>query len=154
MTADLVHRLRTACSPESPLGKLFTEAAVALEKAQRVEDASESTYKHWRERAQEAEASLKAVTAERDDNWKLAEDERHSANHWHAEWEAAEASLKEAVQLLKPFAEMCDDVLWASDDPDDFDWIRWDGLSLSVGNIRAARRFVDNANGGDDDNHG
>jgi hypothetical protein len=30
---DLIQRLRTACSPESPLGKLCSEAAIALEAA-------------------------------------------------------------------------------------------------------------------------
>jgi len=65
-------------------------------------DGMSPEWKTAEERAISAEASLAKAIAERDEarakadeNWKLAEYERHDANHWHIQFEAATNALKD-----------------------------------------------------------
>lgn len=168
MTDDLVKRLRLACSPESPLGKLFTEAADDVSRCREkhccpihMEHASqfcsagycftclEQRYGDAVERAEKAEL-------ERDANRNLAVANGQRALEEHNRADAAEASLKEAVELLKPFAELAGDFMdddHMSSKADDRTVWGYNDNELTYGEFRAARRFLSARAGGADENH-
>jgi hypothetical protein len=137
MTDDLVKRLRTACSPVSPLGILCSEAADAF---------AESEARHACEIADIA-TRFRQVNVE-----KAVEQIGPEISDLRAKLSAAEAALKEAVELLRPFADEA-----AGYDPPEGD----DGHNcyavpsrLRIGHLRAARRFIEAHTGGEDANHG
>lgn len=122
MNDTLIARLRTACSPESPLGKLCSEAADVLEKAQ-IECPIGLGH---------ASQFCSAMTC---------------LECLISRMRSAEARLKQAEELLKPFAGQ-NIHSTVSDDRR----LSYPLSQATVGDIRAARRFLESAsNGGSND---
>lgn len=81
------------------------------------------------------------LTAKAHENWRLAEEERHSANHWHARAEAAEAREAELRSALEPFAKAAGmlEMVGAGNDPSDE--IELSGEALHAA-LRSAREAI------------
>jgi hypothetical protein len=160
MTDDLVKRLRTACSPVSPLGILCSEAADELERAfQYAEMVTKTAYAEtdrgqipWRDLfwdmadAKEMSRSFEERGAEKAASI-MSSCESEAVVELRDRLADAEAALKEAVELLKPFyTNWADENGWTDNACQNDRIVDWFGPS----DFRAARRFIEAHTGGED----